>query len=316
MGEGCLMERPPLRFREDGTFTIVQFTDLHIAGNPANDNIIYDLMRRIMEVEQPDLVVFTGDVIYAPMCEHPEESYRKAVDVVEQTGIPWAAIYGNHDAEIETTKEALMALQQSYANCYSEPGPRDIHGIGNYMLPIVSADNQVQAALYFLDTGENAEHSIGGYEWIRRSQMNWYAEQSDRLKAENHKLVPALMFCHIPMQEFIMVWDTQTCYGQKNERVACAQVNSGFFTTMVEQGDVMGVFVGHDHTNDYWGCLHGIRLSYGRVTGDNVGGRIKRGARVIRLTAGDSEFESWIHEDDGTIIKHQPEHQPERTGWA
>ncbi len=80
------------------------------------------------------------------------------------------------------------------------------------------------------------------------------------------------------MQEYIEVWDRETCYGQKNERVACAKVNSGFFTAMVEEGDVMGVFVGHDHTNDYWGSLHGIRLCYGRVTSDNAGGKVKRGA--------------------------------------
>lgn len=74
----------------------------------------------------------------------------------------------------------------------------------------------------------------------------------------------------------------------------------------------MGVFAGHDHTNDYWSRLHGIRLCYGRVTGDNAGGKVKRGARVIRLTAGEADFDMWIWEDDGAAVgqferKHEPE---------
>jgi UDP-2,3-diacylglucosamine pyrophosphatase LpxH len=308
------MAKQPLKFREDGTFTIVQFTDLHIAGNPVNDNLIYDLMKMVMETEQPDFVMFTGDVIYAPMCVNPAASYRKTVMVVEETGIPWASIYGNHDAETGTTKEALMALQQSFANCYSEPGPVHLHGVGNYMLPILNADDRVECVLYCLDSGENTAHAIGGYEWIRRDQIDWYVEHSNRMMEEQDKRISSLMFCHIPIQEFIEVWDRETCYGQRNERVASAKVNSGLFASLVEQGDVMGVFAGHDHTNDYWGSLHGIRLCYGRVTGDNAGGAIKRGARVIRLTAGDRDFASWIREGDGNLIKDQPEHLPANSG--
>lgn len=308
------MEKRPLRFRDDGTFTIVQFTDLHLSGHPASDLVRCELMERIMAAEQPDFVVLTGDVIYSPMCEDPDAAFRMAAEAVERAGIPWAAIFGNHDAEAGTTKEHLMAVLQSYDYCCSEPGPANIHGVGNFMLPVLQADDQVAAAMYFVDTGENAEHPIGGYEWVRRDQIEWYVQQSDKLKAGSGKVVPSLMFTHVPVPEFIEVWDREICYGQKNERVASARVNSGFFAAMAEQGDVAGVFAGHDHTNDYWGCLHGIRLCYGRVTGDNEGGKIKRGARVVRLTAGERNFNTWIREDDGAVIREQPAHRPELIG--
>ena len=308
------MEKRPLHFREDGTFTIVQFTDLHLSGYPASDQVRCELMERIMAAEQPDFVVLTGDIIYSPMCEDPEATFRKAADAVDRVGIPWAAIFGNHDAESGTTKENLMAILQAFENCYSEPGPANIHGVGNFTLPILQTDNQVAAAMYFMDTGANTDHPIGGYEWVRRDQIEWYARQSGKLKADSGMTLPSLMFCHIPLPEFIEMWDREICYGQRNERVASARVNSGFFAAMTEQGDVMGVFVGHDHTNDYWGRFHGIRLCYGRVTGDNEGGKIKRGARVIRLTAGERDFATWIREDDGAVIREQLAHRPEMIG--
>lgn len=43
------------------------------------------------------------------------------------------------------------------------------------------------------------------------------------------------------------------------ERKACAPVlNSGLFTAMKEMGDIEGVFVGHDHDNDYAVMWQGI----------------------------------------------------------
>src|SRR5690606_31314639 len=93
----------------------------------------------------------------------------------------------------------------------------------------------------------------------------------------------------------------------------CPRVNTGLFAAMLEQGDVMGVVAGHDHTNDYWGDLYGIRLCYGRVTGQNDGGIVNRGGRVIRLFAEPADFETWIREGSGARVQ-QPAHEPELLG--
>ena len=46
---------------------------------------------------------------------------------------------------------------------------------------------------------------------------------------------------------------------------ACApKLNTGMFAAMKESGDVMGIFVGHDHDNDYAVMWKGILLAYGR----------------------------------------------------
>ncbi len=42
------------------------------------------------------------------------------------------------------------------------------------------------------------------------------------------------------------------------------------FAAMKEAGDVMGMFVGHDHDNDYAVMWKDILLAYGRYTGGNT----------------------------------------------
>ncbi len=61
-----------LTFNSDGTIKIVQFTDLHFetdgktleTSEAWNDERTKLLMHSILEKEQPDLVVLTGDAIF------------------------------------------------------------------------------------------------------------------------------------------------------------------------------------------------------------------------------------------------------------
>lgn len=56
------------------------------------------------------------------------------------------------------------------------------------------------------------------------------------------------------------------------------------FAAMKESGDVMGIFVGHDHDNDYAVMWKGILLAYGRFTGGNTEyNHLSNGARIIVL---------------------------------
>ena len=93
--------------------------------------------------------------------------------------------------------------------------------------------------------------------------------------------------------------------GQKHETVCCPKVNSGFFATMVEMGDVMAAYVGHDHINDFEGDWYGIRLGYGRASGYTPYGRpdMPRGARIVELQEGERNFNTWLRLDDGSVEK-------------
>jgi predicted MPP superfamily phosphohydrolase len=53
--------KPSLRFRSDGTFKIVQFTDLHYGEAEEKDTNSSIAQDKILAIEKPDLVVMTGD---------------------------------------------------------------------------------------------------------------------------------------------------------------------------------------------------------------------------------------------------------------
>jgi hypothetical protein len=72
---------------------------------------------------------------------------------------------------------------------------------------------------------------------------------------------------------------------------------------MKEMRDILGIFVGHDHDNDYAVDWKGILLAYGRYTGGNtVYNNLANGARVIELTEGEKGFKTWIRLKNDEII--------------
>lgn len=323
----------PLRFRPDGRFRIVQFTDLHWHNGGTKDLQTRAMMETVLEAERPDLVALTGDVIAGGGCENPAESWRQAVAPMEERGIPWAAVFGNHDDEGSLGRRELMEMQQTCRMSLLEPGPEEVSGVGNYVLRVLSQEgDSLAAALYFLDSNAYATHECGGYGWITRSQVAWYLDTARALEEEYRAVnslesefsnsptplfpeakLPALAFFHIPLPEYDEVWETQVCRGHKYEDVCCPRINTGFFAALLEAGEVMGTFVGHDHVNDYEGTLHGIRLCYGRWGGYSTYGldRLQPGARVIELREGEREFETWLRLADGTAVTDPPEHAPQ-----
>ncbi|EFM08643.1 metallophosphoesterase [Paenibacillus curdlanolyticus YK9] len=301
----------PLQFRPDGSFRIVQFTDLHWQNHSTDDPQTRDLMNQIIEQEQPDLVVFTGDMIHSEYVQDHRDAFRNAFAAASDRHVPWAFVFGNHDAE-EGMKEQITAFAQELPGCVV-PASHAACGIGNYMLPIIGKDGAAGAVLYLLDSGSYAPPAIGDAAWISRDQIDWYVEQSKHQAAvRGGKPLPAFAFFHIPLPEFQQMWDFHVCHGYNYEGVGSPQLNSGMFTAMVERGDVRGVFVGHDHVNDYWGTLHGIRLCYGRATGFSGYGRddMPRGARLIELYEDDRPFATWLRLANGERIDAQPAHRP------
>ena len=64
----------------------------------------------------------------------------------------------------------------------------------------------------------------------------------------------------------------------------------------------MGVFVGHDHVNNYIVNYHDIALAYGKFSGWKTTYTPEtNGVRVVLLKEGKREFDSWLHLLDGTI---------------
>jgi hypothetical protein len=304
----------PLTYNGEGVFKIVQFTDLHWGSGNDNDRKTRELMELVLVEERPDLVVVTGDLIESGTCADPQWSICQAVAPMEEAGIHWAAVFGNHDSEEGVTREELMVSLSSLHYGLVESGPDHLTGLGNYVLRLAGRDGRTDQALFFLDSGDYADSGIGGYAAIARDQIEWFVRESARLAEENAgAAVPALAFFHIPLPEYNDVWDFKICNGSKYEEVCCPRINTGTFAAMVQMGNVAGTFVGHDHANDFCGQLHGISLCYGRKTGYNnyMKDGFSQGARIIVLEEGQRGFRTWLRLDDGDVVSAQAVHVPE-----
>ncbi len=296
-----------LKFNSEGKFKIVQLTDIHWKNKSDKCDSTLSILGSVLDVEKPDLVVFTGDIATS---DNQKVAYDRVSKLVIDRKIPWAFIIGNHDHEHDMKRKDIIPYLQKKPYFLGCNGPDDVFGYGNYVLPILSSKGNTSAAqLYFFDSNAYVkDKAYGYYDWIRFSQIKWYREQSEKLKKLNGgKVLPSLAFFHIPLPEYNEVYNTGNVMGEKNESVCSSEVNSGLFSSLIEMGDVMGVFVGHDHDNDYIGVLRNIALAYGGVSGLDAYGSFDRGGRVIELYEGKRKFDSWIRTLKGKqLVYHYP----------
>jgi Calcineurin-like phosphoesterase len=296
----------------------VQLTDIHWRNGDSLDLQSHALIERVLDDEEPDLVMLTGDIIEGWEARDPRDAYRQVTAPLDHRGIPWAAVFGNHDDEGSASRRELLDAQRASPHCLTESGPRELTGVGNYVLRVLAAGRDaLAAAVYAIDSNSYDSRRIGKYAWIAPDQIAWFRQASRKLGQEfsaggSATALPALAFFHIPIPEYEEVWKSRECRGNRNESVCCPALNSGLFVALLEAGDVMGTFVGHDHVNDFEGELHGIRLCYGRASGYAPYGLegFARGARVIRLREGQRRFDTWVRLDDGSAVTEPRVHEP------
>lgn len=296
-----------LQFNSDHQFKILQLTDLHYHLNekqlPADNKTLIGLQNCI-KLEQPDFVALTGDIIIAYKDQDPIEGFQELLRPIHEKNIPWAYIFGNHDAERGASKEIFLEAMSSYPNCLTTEGPIDIKGNSNFTLDIFSHEStdKNSATLYFLDSNDYAPEGQGKYGWIEQNQIEWFhKEVNKRKKSVNH---PSLVFYHIPIPEYAEAWERGTnIVGSKQENVCSPTFNSGFYQAMQSQNDILACFVGHDHVNDFCANLDGLDLNYGRGGGYHTYAKedFPQGARVINLTQDQSQYETWVRCYNGEI---------------
>lgn len=317
-------EQNQLRFSKEGQFKILQVADMHFGDGKSTPclDVLPNQMRgcsdlntsafihRMIQAEKPHLIVFTGDNIFGKHAKDAVASLNAAFAPALSSNIPWAAVLGNHDQESTLSREGVMKYIVGMKHSLSQlnpPGVNIIDGFGNYNLEVSgvggsSLHNKSVLNLYFLDSGDySTVPSISGYGWIKPSQQTWFQRTSKKLRRaymsnpEGQKsAAPGLAYFHIPLPECAR-FDSSNFTGVKQEGISSASVNSGFFTTMVEAGDVKAAFTGHDHLNDFCGELLGIHLCYAGGFGYHAYGKAgwARRARVVLATLEEREKGGW-----------------------
>ena len=315
-----------LKFAADGTFKIIQLSDLqdNAFANPA----VADYLTKIISEEEPDLIVLTGDNISGRATEDLPKGLamsltKKAIDsfmsVFEKADVPVAAVFGNHDAEGEASKEEMMQIYQTYS-CFvgydEATRGEDLYGCGTYNLPVLSSDGKKVAYNLWMFDSNMYNSEKGGYDHIHEDQIEWYINKSNELKKDNGGVpVPSMAFQHIIVNE---IFDALTevekgtkgavekdgkyyvlpkgAKGQLNETPCPGTEDSQQFEAMLSQGDVKAMFFGHDHKNTFEINYNGIDLVNSPASGyGSYGNKETRGVRVITINEnGTSKYETKV----------------------
>jgi hypothetical protein len=305
-----------LRCDGDGEFRILTISDLHHTPEPDEPGIA--LVKRLIATEKPGLVVVNGDCISGDTCSNEAELKRAIGNVaaaMEQARVPWAITFGNHDQDhfpkTKIEKSAVLSYYESYPHNLNGGRVQGLPGGGNQHLTIWNAaGTQPVFSLWLLDSGGRPQTASDEYDWIRAEQVAWYVRTSGQLEQRWGRKVPGLMFFHIPLREFGEMVAGARIIGERHEPESPSHVNSGMFAAVVERGDVLGIFCGHDHTNNYLGRWHGVDLGYDGIGGyrgyphtppqDASNGRL-RGGRVFAIRAGEAaHYTTWMRFQDGT----------------
>ncbi len=311
-----------LQFDNDGNFRIMQIADIQdgFLLTPAVPEFIKDAVA----MTNPDLIVLTGDNISGGSSGIGVSAIDKPVtkiainnfmSVFEEIGIPVAVVFGNHDSENAVSKEEQMAMYMSYDCCVAVDEGDALYGCGTYNLPIYSSTDADKIAynLWMIDSN-TYDSENDGYDHVHEDQIKWYKDTSDALKAQNGgEPVPSMMFQHIIVPEIYDIIEevpagTPNTYesdgkyytfkdgylvdGALCEAPCPPSRNAGQFDAVVEQGDVVAMFFGHDHKNSFRVNYKGVDLL--TTSGISFGsyGNEERGVRIIDIKEDTREYET------------------------
>ncbi len=284
-----------LCFDSRGEFKIVQFTDLHYQSQNPRSAAALQCIDAVVKAEKPNLVVFTGDNIYS---RPADTAMTNIINCIERHNVPYVILFGNHDEEQGMSHARLYdIIRTGRHNIQPNRGNAESP---DYVLEIAGSKAPSPAALlYCMDSHSYPRQKrLGTYAWLTFDQVQWYRERSRAYTESNGgNPLPALSFFHIPLPEFAYAASAEgaVLIGTRMEKSCPPNLNSGMFTAMRLGGDVMGIFCGHDHDNDYTTLYYDILLGYGRFSGGNTEyNHLPQGARVIVLHEGQRRFDTWI----------------------
>ena len=314
---------------KDGNFTIL------VVSDPQCDTEeqwyeARDELEILIKRSNPDFVLINGDMNSDNKI--PSDMWDIFIKPVTSREIYWSTTNGNHD--FFTFKNYKM--YKKYDNCLNSLVSKgdinyDYQRPMNYVIPIYSYNGEkIIFVIYGMDTGTSNKY---GYEGLTKKQINWYKQQSNRLKSiNNNKKVVSLICMHIPVTQTLDMFYSSgggnskaktsggkyNIYGVTNQNgtavknytctdgtfvkesylhVTAPQNDRGFFDEILKQGDVKAIIFGHEHNTNIVGSYKGVLLGFaGKLSTGCYSDEYCRGGRVIKINENNPEkfTTSWI----------------------
>jgi hypothetical protein len=256
------------------------------------------MVERMIEAIEPDLVIFTGDLVMSQIVDNWQ--YLKVyAELMEKQNTYWTMAFGNHDVETsyvftntapdsifgQTEKDVIIErLQQEYPHCLISKGDAGTGGgIGNHIINIrdKSSEDLIYSLVMF-DTVWEKDVDTTYHRNKTPAQVEWYVENinhiSDMQYGENRTdVVKSFIYAHVAVPQ---IWDaynealdgetadSKIHYGHILEGVIGEEQRScTLFDTALSLGSTKAMFFGHHHDNDAMVTYKGIDLVFGQHSG-------------------------------------------------
>ena len=296
-----------LKFK-NGRFRILHLTDLQDTHKTNPDTV--SLTQELINKTQPDLIVLTGDQVkgygfnflFGDNKTNAAMTINNLVKPIADSGIPFTAVFGNHDAFGTADKDFQWACYSLFNNFIGKDYNFDA-------IPVYSEDeSDTKFCVYMFDSHE--KDADGKYIPITQEQIDSYKTARDEMEEKNGHIVNALAFQHIPPEDIYDCFETSLnwapnfiqgagvhnkkyyrlpCYAENErsfmgENAASPDEKSGQIEAFKEKGDVLGLYFGHDHNNSFVVKHGNLDLGYTQGLGFNIYGPGKnRGGRVFDI---------------------------------
>lgn len=237
------------------------------------DKNCFNHIKELIEKENPDLILFSGDIVYGEF-DDSGEILTRIVEFMDSFNIPWAPIFGNHDNETNKGVDWQCSLFENAKNCLFKQG--ELTGNGNYSIGLVDNQGRIQRVIYMFDS--NGCITGAG---LGEDQLNWMTNTSSSIDAVYDKDIPGFACMHIPSKDFQVAITNKYGYktgetfnldedGEVGDFGQCKEKMSIFgaeISSYLKAANIDGVFAGHDHVNNFSVLYDGIRYTYGTKTG-------------------------------------------------
>lgn len=267
---------------ENENFRLLQLSDLH--WNYTTDiPKEKEYLSTLISETNPDFIVITGDSFLGAN----QVIVRELLTFIDSLACPYTFTWGNHDLQGLYSDSWLFEEVKKGQYSYFLNLDDEITGDANHIIDLKRNDERLWR-IYVLDSNSYIPTGLTyDYNYIHDDQVEWFEAQSEKAYQEDGSYVPSLAFFHIPL------WEWGNAYYQNKEGLlgeitesaskeivgltdgkeplpfSPSSVHSSFFASAAEHG-VQGMFVGHDHGNDWVTTYEDVVIGYGVKTGQEL----------------------------------------------